>query len=250
MTLLALQQDFRTWLTTEPSELPPQLDEKMRPGLAVYLNNYRSQLLSCLTASFPVVRAWLGETAFDGAAAHHIDRAPPHEWTLDAYGSDFPETLGALYPSGPEIAELARLECELATAFVRADAEPVDAGMLTCVDWESAVLQLAPSFTTLRVTTNVAAIWSAINAGETPPSATVLAEPVVLAIWRHHFGPRFRTVSAEEAAALAQVRSGQTFGGICTGLLARAGEEQGAALAASFLSQWLLDGLVVRITCH
>jgi len=198
MTLLALQQGFRMWLTTEPVELPSQFNEQVRPGLAVYLNNYRSQLLSCLAASYPVVRAWIGDARFDGAAAHHIERVPPHAWTLDAYGLDFPETLEQLYPDEPEFAELARLECELAKAFVRADAQPVDPATLTDVDWDSAVIRLTPSFTTLRVATNAAAIWSAISAGETPPSVTCLAEPAVLAIWRHNFAPRFRTLSADE----------------------------------------------------
>ena len=250
MTLLALQQDFRTWLTTEPSELPSQFDEQVRPGLSVYLNNYRSQLLSCLTASFPVVRAWIGDARFDGAAAHHIERVPPHDWTLDAYGLDFPETLEQFYPDEPEVAELARLECELAKAFVRADAQPVDPATLTDVDWESAVIRLAPSFTTLRVATNAAAIWSAISGGETPPSATCLAEPAVLAVWRHNYAPGFRTLGAEEAQVLAQVQEGETFGGICAGLVAQQGEEQGAAMAGSCLSRWLSDGLVVGITCN
>lgn len=240
MTLLDLQQGFRTWLTREPADLPPVLDEQLRAGLHVYLNNYRSQLLACLSASFPVLRTWIGDTRFDGAAAHHIDRVPPHEWTLDAYGLDFPETLASLYPNDPEIAELARLECELALAFVRTDAEPLDPATLIDIDWDSAVIRLTPSFMMLGVATNAAAIWSAINAGETPPGAALLAEPATLAIWRHHFAPRFRTLSAEEAGVLAQVRNGETFGGICA--------EQGAASAGAFLAQWLSDGLLADIT--
>jgi hypothetical protein len=102
----------------------------------------------------------------------------------------------------------------------------------------------------LRVATNAAAIWSAISGGETPPSATCLAEPAVLAVWRHNYAPRFRTLGADEAQLLAQVREGETFGGICAGLVAQQGEEQGAAVAGSFLSRWLSDGLVVGITCN
>jgi putative DNA-binding protein len=250
MTLLALQQDFRAWLTTEPSELPSQFSEQARPGLAVYLNNYRSQLLSCLSASFPVVRAWIGDAAFDGAAAHHIDRIPPHEWTLDAYGFDFPDTLETLYPGDPAIAELARLERELAAAFVGPDAEMVNPGTLTDIDWDAAVMHLAPTFTTLAVVTNVGAIWSALTAGETPPFATFLTERAALAIWRHNFAPTFRTVTADEADVLAQIRAGETFGSICARLVARLGEDQGAAIAGAFLSQWLSDGLIVHITAR
>jgi hypothetical protein len=248
MTLLSLQQDFRTWLTTEPAELPAQFGEHARAGLAVYLNNYRSQLLACLSTSFPVVRAWIGDTAFDGAAAFHIDRVPPHAWTLDEYGLDFPETLEQLYPADPEIAELACLERELAAAFVGASAEPVDAGTLTGIAWDAAVIHFVPTLKLLPVTTNVAAIWSAINDHETPPSAMRLPKPAVLAIWRDNFAPRFRTVTAEEEAQLLrQVLEGNTFGSICATLAERLGEEQGAATAGSFLSQWLSDHLIARI---
>lgn len=250
MTLLALQQDFRSWLTTEPADLPSQLHEQMRPGLAVYLNNYRSQLLACLSASFPVVRAWIGDAAFDGAAAHHIDSVPPHEWTLDAYGLDFPETLETLYPTDPAVTELARLERELAAAFVGRDVGALDPSTLADIDWDSAVIDLAPTFTTFPIATNVGAIWSAIAAGETPPAATLLTERAELAIWRHNFAPGFRAVTADEAAVLAQVRNGDTFGSICAELVARRGEGQGAAIAGAFLSQWLSEGLIVRITAR
>src|SRR5581483_5661571 len=223
MTLLSLQRDFRAWLTSASPEVATQFGVGARAGLAVYLNNYRSQLRGCLSASFPIVRAWIGDSAFEEAAADHIDRVSPHAWTLDAYGVDFPATLAQRYPDDPEIAELARLEHALAAAFVGADAEPLDPSALTDIDWDAAVIHLVPTFTQLPVTTNVAAIWSAINGDETPPPAMRLPEPASLAIWRDGFAPRFRTAPAEEAAILAQVLEGQTFGAICAALAARHG---------------------------
>src|SRR6188472_3757343 len=104
MNLLALQRNFRAWLTSEASDVAAQFGERARAGLGVYLNNYRAQLLACLSASYPILRAWIGDSAFEGAAASHIDSVPPHSWTLDAYGLDFAETLQARYPDDPEIA--------------------------------------------------------------------------------------------------------------------------------------------------
>jgi hypothetical protein len=45
--------------------------------------------------TFSVVRAWLGDVAFEAAAAIHIDRMPPSSWTLDAFAQDSPGMFGA-----------------------------------------------------------------------------------------------------------------------------------------------------------
>jgi hypothetical protein len=249
MKLLALQRHFETWLRSEPAEVAAHFGKHARAGLAAYLNNYRAQLLSCLSESFPVLRAWIGDTAFEAAAARHIDSVPPHSWTLDAYGVDFPETLRALYPADPEIAELACLERELGAAFVGPDAAGVDPAALTGIAWDAAIIHLVPTFRLLRVTTNVAAVWSAINVHETPPPAALLLEPGCLAIWRDDLVPRFRTLTAEEATVLTQVCEGETFGAICAALVERLGEERGATTAGSLLGQWLSDHMIARICC-
>jgi hypothetical protein len=247
MSLLALQQNFRTWLTSESAEVEARFEERARAGLGVYLNNYRAQLVACLSASFPVLRAWMGDAAFEGAAASHIDNVPPHAWTLDAYGLDFHETLRRLYPTDPEIAELARLERELESAFVGPDSALVDPAALADVDWDAAVIQFVPTLRLLSVTTNAAAIWSAISNGETPPAAELLPEPASLAIWRQHLAPRFRRVTADEAAAICEAREGQTFGSLCADWIERHGEEQGPALAGALLGQWLSDGWIADV---
>jgi hypothetical protein len=247
MCLQTLQQTFRDWLTTETDDIAARFDERARAGLAVYLNNYRAQLLACMSASYPALRAWIGDTAFEAAAASHIDDAPPHDWTLDAYGLDFPETLEGLHPADPEIAELARFERELGAAFVGPDATPIDPAELTDVDWDAAIIRLVPTFRLLSVTTNVAAIWSAISKGETPPSAALLPEPATLAIWRHDLTPKFRTLTAEEATSLQHVHQGKTFGALCAALVEGLGEERAAALAGSLLGQWLSDRLVAAV---
>ena len=110
MSLLALQRDFRLWLTEESAEAADRVGAAAMPGLQIYRNNYRAQLMACMEDSFPQLRAWLGDDAFRAAAAVHIDRTPPHRWTLDAYPVDLPATLADLHPDDPEIAELARLE--------------------------------------------------------------------------------------------------------------------------------------------
>jgi Putative DNA-binding domain len=253
MNLLDMQRTLREWLTAESEAAAAHLGEAAAPGLAVHLNTYRGQLLSCLSETFGTVRAWLGDTAFEAAAATHIDRIPPSSWTLDDYARDFPQTLANLYPQDPEVVELASLERTLAEVFTAQDCTPVtpetvDQDEWGKIDWERATLRLVPTLIQLPLTTNAAAIWSAIQADKKPPAAALLDAPTRLALWRRGFTPTFRTLDANEALALHQVSAGTSFGELCALQVERWGEAQGPQMAAAWLGQWLRDGLIVEIT--
>lgn len=248
MSLLALQRDFRSWLTRESVEAGARLQAAPAPGLPIYLNNYRSSLMGCLAENFAITRAWLGDEAFQAATAIHIDRLPPHSWTLDAYANDLPASLVLRYPDDPEVAELARLECALSVAFVGADADAIDPATLADVDWDMAVLRFVPTLALLDVTTNAAAIWSAIAAEEEPPAAELLPEPATIAIWRNALTPMFRTLDTDEAGALSLMMSGRGFGDLCALLIEQHGEQEGPVMAGALLGQWLRDGTVRAIT--
>jgi hypothetical protein len=75
-----------------------------------------------------------------------------------------------------------------------------------------------------------------------------LPERASIAIWRDQLTPRFRTVTAEEASVLEQVREGRRFGEICSGFVERVGEERGPMIVGSMLGQWLIDRVIVDIT--
>jgi len=247
MNLAALQRDFRSWLTAEASDAAARFGDRAEPGLAVYLNNYRGQLMVCLSEGFATVRAWLGEDAFDTAAATHIDRRPPYSWTLDAYVLEFPETIDGLYPDDPEVGELARLERDLGLAFVGRDAVPLDLTALAHIDWNSAVLDLVATFSTLPATTNAGAIWSAINAGQTPPAAAVLDAPAAIAIWRREYSPTYRTLDPMESQVLPMVAGGRTFGEICRVIIDEVGEAEGTQVAGNLLWRWISEGMVAVV---
>ena len=87
--LAELQRDFRVFLTDASPTAIERLGGAGQPGLAVYQNNYRSQLVACLESSYPQLRLWIGADAFLSAAVTHIDERPPHGWTLDATAPGF-----------------------------------------------------------------------------------------------------------------------------------------------------------------
>lgn len=246
MTLHAMQTSLRDWLTSE--EAPALQAPRAEAGLSVYLNNYRAQLMACLNESYPTLHAWLGDNVFGAAAAQHIDRSPPFNWTLDAYGLGFPATLRSLYPNDPEIGDLAALECALAQAFIAADSPPIDPASLVDIDWERARLGFIPALTLLPASSNAGAIWSAIAQGETPPLAQALPQPSAILVWRADFTPAFRTLENTEAHALEALREGHDFGSLCATLVACHGEVAGPQIAGSFLAQWLCDGIVTQIS--
>ena len=247
MSLLNLQRDFRSWLISEAPDAATRMGEGAAPGLAVYLNNYRGQLMASLAESFGALHAWLGDEEFEAAAAIHIDRLPPHSWTLDDYALDFPATIAELHPDDPEVGDLARLERDLGLAFVGPDAARLQPSSIGEIDWDKAFFVLVPTFSMLSVTTNAAAILSAINAGARPPSAELLGKSASVAIWRHELAPAFRTVERLEANSLSMAGEGKTFGQICAVIAGEIGEGDGPAKAGRFLGQWLGDGMVREI---
>lgn len=244
--LLALQRNMRAWLEREDHAAADRLGVT-EAGLGVYQNNYRAQLAGVLETSFPCTLAWIGGEAFHDAVVTHVDRVPPHSWTLDAYPRDFPETLALLYADDPEVAELAAIELALGDAFVAADAAPIDRALLADVDWDHAVIELAPSLNLIDVRTNAAAIWLALIQEETPPGAEMLPQEASVLVWRRGETSEYRSIEAGERQALLAVRAGHSFAAMCEAVVALHGTEEGIHLAGQYLGQWLADDLVIGL---
>lgn len=243
--LAPLQAAFGRWLQGECPDAAMRLGGG--PGLDVYLNNYRSQLVAALESSFPQLQRWLGETAFLAAAAQHIEASPPSAWTLDAYGEDFPATIETRYHHHPECAELARIEWALAAAFTTPDIAPISAESLGAVDWETARFTFVPNLAMLPVTTNAVALWQSLVDGNVPPAAQRLPAPRAVLLWRDGFNPSFRTVEQGEAKAILQLEAGMSFGAICAALADEHGEAASASIAGGWLGAWLRDGLLAAL---
>jgi hypothetical protein len=245
MTLHAMQTSLRDWLTGE--EAPALRAPRAEAGLSVYLNNYRAQLMACLNESYPTLHAWLGDDAFSAAAAQHIDRSPPFNWTLDAYGLGFPLPCAAFTRTIQRSVIWPRWNAHW-RAFIAADSPPIDPASLVDIDWDRARLGFIPALTLLPASSNAGAIWSAIAQGEMPPPAQALPQPSAILVWRADFTPAFRTLESTEARALEALREGHDFGSLCATLVARHGEVAGPQIAGSFLVQWLSDGIVTQIS--
>ncbi len=245
MTLLELQRDMRRWLHSGSDDAATRLGAAAAPGLRVYQNNYRAQLVACLEESFAQTLAWIGGAAFHDAVVRHIERVPPSSWTLDAYPRDFPATFRMLYPDDPEIAELAWLELALGEAFVAADSAMLTLEVAAGIDWDEAVLRFTPTLDIGEARTNAASIWSSLRDGEVPPAVEQRADACAILVWRRDMVSHFRSIDAAEHRAILQARAGVGFGALCAMIVAEAGEHDGVSRAGGYLGRWLSDGLLV-----
>jgi len=243
MSLAETQTAFAAFLRSgEEADAPPFA---RAAGLHIYLNNYRSQLIACLEASYPRTRQWIGDDAFLHAAVNHVDRVHPRSWTLDAYGQDFPDTLDALFPDDPEVRDLAALERALEQAFVAADGTSMTMDAVASVDWDAQPLIFTPSTMVLPVRTDVANLWSwLVEGGETQPAVRDVGPEAGFLVWRRDGESRFRMPEAGEVKALEYVLSTRSFAALCERLVAEQGFETGVQRAGLLLRQWISDGIV------
>jgi len=241
--LAALQRDFQAWLVRPSDAVGRRLGPPAR--LAVYQNNYRTQLVGCLQESYPQVRRWLGEDVFLAAAVRHIDSRPPHDWTLDAYADGFPDALAEAFPDNPDLHELAWIEHALHAAFVARDAACAPDADWSRVDWETARVRFAPSMRLRAALTNAGVIWEALADGTPCPAGEMLAAPGGLLVWRRGHQCVLRRLDGLEYDALLRLRRDGSFAGLCAWLVERVGEAQGVERAGAFLGGWLAGRLVV-----
>lgn len=251
MRLAQLQAEMSGFLIDAPANgfaetMGDRTDSKVY-GLAVYRNNYRGQLLTCLRDTFERCWAWLGDDGFESASSAHIDRHPPSSWTLDAYGHDFAETLNALFPEDHEVAELAWLDWAMRRAFDGLDHAPLDPATLGDVDWDTVRFELVPTLEIGTVTTNAAAIWTALANDRDPPAVECLPRPATIFVWRKDLAPCFRSVEDVEARLMRLALGGTSFGKLCVLLTAEMEGDEATTKAGAILGQWLQDELIASL---
>jgi hypothetical protein len=247
MSLLALQRSMREYLIRGTDEIRAKIHGDPSPRLTVYHHAYRAQLVDCLRDTFERVWAWLGDAGFEAAARRHIESHPPHSWTLSDYGDEFDRTLSELYPNDREVAELAWLDWSLRRAFDGHDATPVTADALSDIDWDHAILCTVPTLRMRSISTNCAAIWTALSEKNAPPAAARLHAPTALRVWRKDFSPHFRAVDSIEQQALSMACDGARFAAICSAIAARMESSRAPEVAGALLAGWLQDGLIIAV---
>ena len=238
MNLARQQQAFAGALWASDDTTPPGA-----LGMQIYRNAYRARLLNALEVSYEHTRRWVGEEAFAAAACHYVISHPPHDWTLDRFGAQFPAVLAELFANDGEVAELAWLEWHLQQAFAAPDLPELSGLQLAQAnlrddDWDQLCLTMSAGYAALQVGHDCTGLWQALRDDELAGFSLTSTDPGVLVVWRQALTPRFRVLTSDEFTALEALVQGQSFGRVAT----MVGEERAAQLGGWF-AQWLSEGL-------
>jgi hypothetical protein len=224
--------------------------------LDVYANMYFFRILDVLHADYPKLRAVLGDEAFHNFATDYLAAHPSRHPSLRFVGAALPLFLAdhAFARERPWIVDLAALEWTRVDVFDRADTTPLAREALAATPPEDfAAIRLAPiaAFELVPAAWAVELPWRAIEAGDAADDAASAAEPPraapghALVVWRRGVTVQHRAVDGREAAALALLRAGTTFGALCTALAeTAASQDEAAQLAVGLLGTWLADELL------
>lgn len=196
-----------------------------------------TELLDCLTASYPQLKTFMGEQAFHRAAITHIDLDAPHVRSLDTYTAHFADTLRSAFPHSPHLHELGWIEYTLGASHAEDDAQAMSSDMPES-GWGGLPLQFSATLLSRELATNAVAIWEALRDGLPQPGAEVLAQPCQVLVWCRGDARCLRTICELEHEALRHVQASGSFSSLCEMLTERLGRQQAVEWAGTLLAVW------------
>lgn len=227
----------------------PTLD--VDTGLAIYHNAYLARLQEVLRHDFGAIRYWLGDDEFASLSQAYIRRYPSAHYSLRWLGERFAcfilEHLVA--DQSAPLAELAQLEWAFTLAFDAPAGEPLSLDQMARLvpeDWPGLRVSQVPSVQQVVCRFNTVNIWRAHKNESDFPGSQALDPAQVCLVWRHQNLCHYRSLEPAEAHALTgMITTGWNFSELCTELAVTYGEEA-PLQAATWLKQWIQDGLLER----
>jgi hypothetical protein len=234
-------------------DIPDGPRETKRNLLGIYRDAYVLRLIDVVASDHDLLRLYQGEDQFRAMARAYVAAFPSRHRNARWFAHNLPEFIRSTepYAQDPVLGDLAALERALNDAFDSPDAPAIGMPDLMGIApeaWASLSFACSPSAACIDVSTNVAAIWSALKGGSKPPAAIVSKDPTRILVWRHAATAMFRVLEGEEAMAWEQLTLGKRFGDICH-MLASYDDPPGApARAAGHLKAWIDAGLLSAVT--
>jgi hypothetical protein len=172
---------------------------------------------------------------------------PSRGFSVRSFGHALAEFLRRASPwsERPALADMAMFEAALADAFDAADAEPIaidDLMHLPPPAWPTLTLHFHPSARLLTLRTRAPEAWAAQNDGrafEEPP-----LRPGDWLVWRQGLDLKYRSLDADETAALRSAVAGEDFSALCEALAEHGPEDRAAFRAAGLTRLWIEAGLI------
>ena len=126
--------------------------------------------------------------------------------------------------------------------------EPVmalaDLGAVAPEAWPELKFTPHPSVTRKDFTTNVQAVWQAINDETDPPQLEELDEPDRVIFFRQDMRTMYRSMDYEEAMLWDEMAKGLDFSGLCELSATYATEEEASMRVAGYLKGWIESSML------
>lgn len=249
MTLAALQRAFQAAVLNPAQGADASTLLRGNPrGLQAYRHAYPARLREALQDNYGVLAQALGDEGFALLAKGYLEAHPPTEPSIRWFGhalADFMEGWPDL--PHPALADLARLDWALRTAFDAAACPPLLPEALAALPparWAALHLRLQPHVQTLSLAWAVGPAWHALADARDAGREAELPPPEPLAhrllVWRIALAPQWRSLDAEEAEALDALGAEPT---LAAWLEARG--EAALARSVALLQRWVADGLLI-----
>jgi hypothetical protein len=219
--------------------------------LGIYSEAYRLRLTDALASTLPRLQQLMGKDWFAGLAAEYIDLSPSSYPSIRWFGDQLPLLLRRSFPEQPWLAELASWEWAIAATFDGADAEPVGVDALAAVApdrWPTLRFRFHPTVQCLQMQTNAPVLFKALSADTVPPDCVTLDEPQPWLLWREGLKTQYRSLTADEGAALKVMLAGATFEALCDTLCAWHDVDAVPAQAAGLLKRWVVEQMIVGVS--
>jgi hypothetical protein len=252
--LAELQQNFQRHvmhgddLIVDAVTGTPRVPSEIR--LAIYSQAYKIRLTEALASTLPRLQQLMGKDQFAVLASDYIDTCPSQFPSIRWFGGELPALLGRLFPEQPWLRELAGWEWAIAAAFDAADAEPVGIEALAAVapdSWPALQFEFHPSVQLLPMRTNAPLLFKTLTDDGLLPEGMELDSPQPWLIWRESLKTQYRSLAADEAAALEAMRNGGTFETLCDTLCEWHEAEAVPMQAAGMLKRWVVEQMIVRV---
>lgn len=221
--------------------------------LGVYADAYRLRLLEVLGRDYPALAALAGSATFERIGRAYIETHPSDTPSVRWFGRHLPAFLGESrgWPQHELLAELAAFEWSKGAVFDAPEAGALEIAAVAAVppeSWPEMRLLLQPALRRLDLRWNVTELCQAQEAQQDLPEPRQAQDTVHWLLWRDAaLDIRWRSLGADEAAALDAALAGGGFGEICELLCQWVEPEEAAMHAAGLLKRWIFDGLVVEL---
>lgn len=256
-SLCEVQKNFQDYLLCKSqgifTEIVSTAKVTAKTRMDVYDNAYRLRLIETLTDNFTGLHGLAGDIQFEQIARQYIDAVPSTHKNIRWYGDQLADFIRhqAPWSTKPVLAEMADVDWHILLAFDATDAPRVGESTILSMPveaWQTLKLIFHPSLHRLDVTHNVFKFRKQIISESEDITAPEKFEHLTAwVIWRHQLKQLYRSMQVDEAWAMDQALAGARFPVICEGLCEWVDPEHAASRAATFLKQWVTDGLISKI---